>query len=112
MAPLLYYLKGEYAHAIPGLQAATKAGPRTARFNFYLGACYLLTNQTDSAIDSFRRTVSLADPTYSEPAHFYLAKAYLRKKELTSAEDELQQTVKLHGGMETEAGEILHQLRK
>jgi TolA-binding protein len=107
-----YYLKGDYPHAIPGLRAATKASPGTARFNFYLGACYLLTDQTDSAIKSFRSVVSLADPTYSEPAHFYLAKAYLRKKAITSAEDELQRTVKLHGGMEAEAKEILQQLRK
>jgi TolA-binding protein len=107
-----YYVKGDYAHAIPGLRAAVKASPQTARFNFYLGACYLLTDQTDSAITSFRKTVSLPDPSYSEPAHFYLAKAYLRKEETTAAEDELQKTVQLHGSKEAEAGEILQQLRK
>jgi TolA-binding protein len=107
-----YYVKADYAHAIPGLQAAVKASPQSARSNFYLGACYLLTSKTDSAMESFRRTISLGDSTYSEPAHFYLAKAYLRKKEIPTAEDELQQTVTLHGGMEAEAKEILHQLRK
>ena len=106
------YVKGDYTHAIPGLQAAVKASPRNGRFNFYLGACYLLTGQTDSAIESFRRTVSLGDPSYSERTHFYLAKAYLRSRQLTAAEDELQKTVQLHGGMEAEAREILHQLRK
>jgi TolA-binding protein len=107
-----YYVKGEYAHAIPGLRASVKASPQTARFNFYLGACYLLTDQTDSAIESFRKTVSLGDPSYSEPAHFYLAKASLRSRQVTAAEDELQKTVQLHGSMEAEAAEILHQLRK
>jgi TolA-binding protein len=107
-----YYVKLDYAGAIPGLQAAVKASPGTARFNFYLGACYLHSEQTDSAIASFRRTVSLADPSYTEPAHFYLAKAYLRKKEIPAAEDELQKTVKLHGDKEAAAGEILHHLRK
>lgn len=111
-AAMQYYVKGEYAHAIPGLRATVKASPRTARFNFYLGACYLLTDQTDSAIDSFRKTVSLADPTYSESAHFYLAKAYLRKKETTAAEDELQKTVQLRGSMEAEARKILLSLGK
>ena len=107
-----YYSKGDYAHAIPGLRAAVKASPRTTRSNFYLGACYLLTGQTDSAVVSFHKTVSIGDPTYSESAHFYLAKAYLRKKEVSAAENELQKTVQLHGNMETEAGEILQQLRK
>jgi TolA-binding protein len=107
-----YYVKGDYVDAIPGVRAAVKANPRTASFNFYLGACYLLTGQTDAAIASFRKTVSLGDPAYSESAHFYLAKAYLQKKEVTGAEDELQKTVRLHGSLETEAQEMLRQLRK
>jgi tetratricopeptide (TPR) repeat protein len=107
-----FYVKGDYAHAIPGVRTAAKASPRTASFNFYLGACYLLTGQTDPAIVSFRQTVSLGDPAYSESAHFYLAKAYLRRKEVIRAEDELQKTVQLHGSLEAEAGEILRQLRK
>jgi tetratricopeptide (TPR) repeat protein len=107
-----YYVKGDYAHAIPGLRVAVQASPQTTRFNFYLGACYLLTDQTDLAIESFHNTISLGDPAYSELAHFYLAKGYLRKKEIVAAEDELQKTIRLHGSMETEAGEILHQLSK
>lgn len=107
-----FYLKGDYARAIPGLRDAANANPRTPSFNFYLGACYLLTNQTDLAILSFRKTVSLGDPEYSESAHFYLAKAYLQKKEIAAAENELQKTVQLHGGLEAEAEAILRQLRK
>jgi tetratricopeptide (TPR) repeat protein len=107
-----YYVKGNYTDAIPGLRAAVKASPGTASFHFYLGACYLLTGQTDSAIGSFRKTVSLGNPMYSEQAHFYLAKAYLQKKDVATAEDELQKTVRLRGSMEAEAGEILRQLRK
>jgi tetratricopeptide (TPR) repeat protein len=107
-----YYSKGDYASAIPGLRAATKASPQTASFDFYLGACYLLTGQTDSAIESFRKTVSLGNPTYSEQAHFYLAKAYLQRKDVATAEDELQTTVRFGGSMEAKAGDILRQLRK
>jgi len=107
-----YYLKGDYANAIPGLRAAAKARPRTAAFNFYLGACYLLTDQTDSAIESFHKTISIGEATYSERAHFYLAKAYLRKKDVSAAEHELQETIRFRGGKEAEAGEILGQLHK
>jgi len=107
-----YYARGDYPHALPGVRAATKTSPRTASFNFYLGACYLLTGQTDPAIVSFRKTVSLGNSSYSESAHFYLAKAYLSKKEVSTAEDELQKTVQFHGSLEAEAAEILRQLRK
>jgi TolA-binding protein len=105
-----YYLKGDYARAIPGVRTAVKAGPRIPRFNFYLGACYLLTGQTDSAIVSFRKTISLGDPAYSESAHFYLAKAYLSKNEVSGAKVELQTTIRLRGDHEAEAKDILRQL--
>jgi len=106
-----FYVKGDYARAIPGVRAAAKANPQSASFNFYLGACYLLAGQIDLAIVSFRQTVSLGDPAYSESAHFYLAKAYLRKKDVARAKDELQKTVRSHGSLESEAAEILRQLR-
>lgn len=107
-----YYSKGDYAKAIPSLRAAVKASPRTASFNFYLGACYLLTHQTDPAIESFGKIISLGDPAYSEQAHFYLAKAYLQKKDVSAAEDELRTTVGLGGSRAAEASEILRQLGK
>jgi tetratricopeptide (TPR) repeat protein len=107
-----YYLGNDYAKAIPGLRAAVNASPQTARFRFYLGACYLLTDQPDSAVESFRKTVALGDPAYSEPAHFYLAKAYLQENDVPAAEDELQATVRLGSSSAAEAAEILRQLRK
>ena len=106
------YSKEDYVKAIPGLRAAVNANPQAASFNFYLGACYLLTGQTDPAVASFRNTIALGNPAYSEAAHFYLAKAYLKKKEVSAAEEELQKTVRLHGGMEAEAQAILLQLSK
>jgi tetratricopeptide (TPR) repeat protein len=107
-----FYVKGDYARAIPGVRAALKTSPQTASFSFYLGACYLLTGQTDPAIVSFRQTISLGDPAYSESVHFYLAKAFLQKKEVARAKDELQKTVQFHGSLESGAAEILRQLPK
>ena len=106
------YSTEDYAKAIPGLQTAVKGNPQVASFNFYLGACYLLTDRTDPAIVYLRKTISLGNPAYSESAHFYLAKAYLKKKKISDAEEELQKVVQLHGSRETEAGEIIRQLRK
>ena len=109
---MLNFSKKDYAQAIPGLRAAVKASPQNPSFSFYLGACYLLTGRTDPAIISFRKTISLGNPAYSESAHFYLAKAYLKKKEVSAAREELREAVRLHGNRESEAGEILRQLGK
>jgi TolA-binding protein len=107
-----YYVKGDYAHAIPGVRAAVTASPRSPSFNFYLGTCYLLTGQTDLAVVSFRKTVSLGDSAYSESAHFYLAKAYLRENAVSAAHDELQRTIRLRGDHEAESRDILRQLHQ
>ena len=70
----------------------------------------MLTGQTDSAIESLRRVISLGDPSYAEPAHFYLAKAYLREEDVPAAIDELQATVRLRDSHQAEAGDILRRL--
>ena len=107
-----HYMKRDYTSAIPGLRAAVRASPQTARSNFYLGSCYLLTGQTEAAVQSLRKVISLDDPSYSEPAHFYLAKAYLRNHDVSQAEAELRIAAKPGGSRAADAAEILHQLRK
>ena len=107
-----HYLQGEYKKAIPGLQAAVQDSPQSARFGFYLGVCYLLIGETDSAIESLQRVISLGDQLYAKPAHFYLAKAYLQKKDIGAAVVELQATIRLRDSNQAEAAEILHRLGK
>ena len=118
------YSKKDYAGAIPGLRAAIKAQPHAflaspasqnllaVQSNYYLAVCYLMTDQTDAAIESLRETISFNDPSYSEDAHFYLAKTFLRKKDVAAAETELRTTIQLGGSKAAEAGEILRQLPK
>ena len=105
-----HYLKGDYTGAIPGLLTAAKASPRTARYPFYLGACYLITGQTDAAIASLQRTIFLNETHYSQQAHYYLAKAYLQKKDVSHAKEQLQLTVDIGGSMGADAEEMLRQL--
>jgi TolA-binding protein len=105
-----HYSKGDYTSAIPGLRAAVRSSPQNPRGNFYLGACYLLTGQTDSAIESLLETISRGDSVYSEEAHFYLAKAYLKNGRIPEAQTELHETVQLGGSRKAEAEEILRRL--
>jgi|SRR5215471_3318286 len=106
------YSKGEYKKAIPGLRTAVNDSPQTARFGLYLGVCYLLSGQTDSAIESLRRVITLDDLLYAEPAHFYLAKAYLQKKDVEAAIVELQATTRFRDNNQAEAADILRRLGK
>jgi len=105
-----HYSKGDYVSAVPRLRAAARSSPQDPRTNFYLGACYLLTGQTESAIESLRETMSLGDSAYSDEAHFYLAKAYLKNGRIPDAKTELQETVRLGGSRKAEAEEILRRL--
>jgi tetratricopeptide (TPR) repeat protein len=107
-----HYARGDYRAAIPGLLAAVEASPGTPRFRFYLGACYLLTHQTDRAIETLQKAATRDDPAYTEASHFYLAKARLANRDVSDAEAELRETIRMGGAHEAEARTILRQLGK
>lgn len=107
---MLHYVKNDYSGAIPGLHAASRLNSKAPDISFFLGICYLLTDQTDSAIAQLRRTVALGDSPYLEETRFYLAKAYVRKADPVAAQTELKKVILLHGEREKEARELLRQL--
>src|SRR5262245_48042410 len=106
------YVKGNYAAPIPGLRAASGLNPQAADISFFLGICYLLTDQTDAAIKQLSRTAALGDSPYLEETHFYLAKCFLRKDDLHAARNELEKTIRLQGDREGEARELLQKMEK
>ena len=109
-AGMQHYVKADFRGALPDLRAAAKLNPKAPEIQFFLGICYLITEQTDRSIAHLRATVALGDTPYLEEAHFYLGKAFLRQKDIGAAQDVLQRTVKLHGKLEHEAQELLRQL--
>lgn len=111
-AAMRHYVKGDYAAAIPGLRTASKLNPQASDMNFFLGICYLMTDETDAAIERLRRTVALGDSPYLEDTHFYLAKCYLRKNDLPAARNELENTVQLQGEHEGESRGLLKQVER
>jgi tetratricopeptide (TPR) repeat protein len=104
------YSKGEYAKAIPGLEAAARMNPKNAGAPFFLGICLLLTNENELAIQALERTIALDEASYLEEAHFYLAKARIRSNDLPAAKAELQKTIGLQGNLRDEAQRILREL--
>jgi len=106
------YQRGEYRAAIPRLAAAVRLDPEAPDIRFFLGICYLLTDQDDSAIDHLAKTVALGETPYLEEAHFYLAKAYLSKAEPDKARAELERIIRLEGDREQEARELMTQVER
>lgn len=104
------YQKGAFTEAIPGLEVAVALDPELAQAHFYLGACFLLSDQPGPAIGSFGRVVQTEDPRYLEWAYLYRAKAYLRVADLESARRDLGHVVGMQGELAAEAQEVLDQL--
>jgi tetratricopeptide (TPR) repeat protein len=106
------YVKGNYSAPIPGLRAALKLNPKAPDISFFLGICYLLTDQTDGAIKQLRRTAALGDSPYLEETRFYLAKCSLRKGDFRAARNELEKAIRLRGEREVEVRELLQQVER
>ena len=104
------YEAGAYAKAIPGLEQALELEPELAMARFYLGACYLLEDEPEPAIESLSRIADNADPQIREWALFYRAKAYLRLADVDSARRDLSEVMQLDGELRAEAEEVLEQL--
>ena len=107
-----YYRKGDYNAAIKGLQTTARLSPKAVDVNFYLGACYLLTNQPQRATDALEKATSPNSPVFAEQAHYYLAKTYLQEHNLASARRELESTLTFHGAREDEARRLIQELDK
>ncbi len=105
------YARGDYAGAMPGLGQATALDATLPQAWFFLGACHLMTEDADSAIEAWRTVVGLGESAYLEEARFYLAKALLRKGDVAAARAELEATVALAGDREAEARDLLRQLQ-
>lgn len=105
-----HYQQGDYDRALRGLNAAATLRPQGADIAFFLGACYLLTGQTNAATKELQRTVALGDTPFLEEAHFYLAKAYLRENNLPAAEKELRKALLLKGDLQGQIQDLLDQL--
>ena len=104
------YTKGDYAGAMAGLRATAAAQPDLPAARFYLGICFLLTNDTPAGIRELS-TVAAAASSYQERARFYLAKAYLGQLDPMAAREQLQAMIAMHGELEKEAQALLAQIQ-
>jgi TolA-binding protein len=102
-AALKDYDKRSYARAIDGFYKASAIDPGAPAPHFYLGICYLLTNDTAASIPELHLTARLGEKTFGERAHYYLAQAFWRQHESKRAEQELDMIIRAAGSLKRDA---------
>ena len=87
----LYYREGKPEKALPDLEFAAAAQPRSAMIQYRLGQDYLALDRLSDAIAYFRRATELAPDDY--PAEFHLANA-LAQAGQTAESDKILERIK------------------
>ena len=95
------YVEQDYASAAGALEEVTKLDSDHVPAAFYVGICYLLTDEPDRAAEQLERVVASTAEGYQDEADWYLAKAYFRQGDIESARRQLNKIVG-RGGMYVE----------
>jgi tetratricopeptide (TPR) repeat protein len=89
-AAMVDYNNKNYLNASVTLQKATLLNPQAPELRVYLGICYLLTRDTQAALNELKVAAALENNPYSDEAHLYLAQAYYRQKDFINAGEQLE----------------------
>jgi hypothetical protein len=101
------YVAGGIVEATGGLEASWRADPSRPETGYYLGACYLVGNRVDGAIETLNATIALGESPFLDPSKILLAKAYLRRDAIGEARKELQDVLGRGGSSRSEALNLL-----
>ena len=101
------YAKKDYGKASVALRDATMKAPDSAEARFFLGICYLMTNDTDAAIAELKTATALGNADYKEDAHYFLAQAFARKRDSVNASRELDRVIEMKGKQADRARTLL-----
>jgi TolA-binding protein len=108
------YQRNDYPAAIASLKKFLDGSPKNVRpyldAAFFLGACYLLTNQADNASAALEPVLA-ADSPYLEEAHLLMADAWLKKGDRDHARAELEKVIGMGGDLKTRAQALLSSLK-
>lgn len=107
-----YYVQKEYQEAISKLTEALQKHPGSSTFHFYLGLCYLLTEQVNPAIQHLQKSLELSDASNPELACWYLGNAWLLKEKSSDALESFEKVVAFKGDYEWEARDIIEEIHE
>lgn len=109
------YQRHDYPAAIEALKKFLDGSPQQERpfldAEFFLGACYLLTDQPDQASATLDPVLA-ADSPYLEEAHFLMAEAWLKKGDTGHARTELEKVIAMGGELKARAQALLANLKR
>jgi tetratricopeptide (TPR) repeat protein len=107
---MAHYGRGDWAAAVRGLEDASRLDPYSPEVDFFLGASYLMTGETDRAVERLRRVAEASDSPFSDEGRYYLAKALLQRGAVDEARAELLALVESPSGLEADAAELIQQI--
>lgn len=96
------YRNRDYSGAIALLSRQDSTEAR-----YYLGICYLLSDNTDAGV----RALRTVEGSRKEEARYYLAKGLLALGDPNGARAELEQVAATHGSLEKQARSLVEQIR-
>ena len=111
-AGMTAYVQKDYAGAIGQLAFAARQDSTNASFHFYLGLCYLLSNQVEPAIEHLQRTIALGGNSVLEKTYWYLGNAWLLQEDRVHALAAFQKVTELEGDYQWEAKAIMDKIEK
>jgi len=106
-----HYRDRDYSGAIPGLRTAASGQADFWEAHFYLGICFLFTNQTARGVEQLRAVAASPKSPWVEKARFYLAKALLGQRDRIGAQQQLDVVIALQGDLEKQARALLAQIQ-
>ncbi len=104
------YQRADYSGASVRLRQATIEDPHAPEARFFLGACYLMTNDTRAGIAELKVVTSLDDSPYWADANMLLARAYVQEKNWAGAIQHLDLVDSRGGAMADEAAKLRGQI--
>jgi len=103
------YANKAYGQAEVTLREATSKSPGAPEARFFLGICYLMTNDNEAAVSELKTAAALGPSAYLEDAHYFLAEAYARKRDAINASRELDEVI-VGGGKRMEQARTLREV--
>lgn len=107
---MAYYQNNEYQNAATELQKVLALEPQNGLTWLYLGVCYYLTKDSNSAIASLKKAVELNGNVLLNRSRWYLAQSYMLSNDVPSARTQLELLVAEQLEYSKEAETLLQKL--
>jgi len=107
-----FYKIKDFEPAIEPLSEAINLEPGNAKYYFYLGLTYLLSEQIDAGIEPFNKAIEYGTSTIVEKTHWYLGNIFLIKNQPRDAIIEFQMVIAIEMDYEYRAREMIEKINE